>query len=199
MTAFFFFLLIAWLFPLVMAPQARALPSLAPAVTWVAALLAILSASAKLFHEDTANGTLEQMLLSPHGGLQAVAGVLASHWLTTVLPLLAALPLIAALYDLQAVQLHWLAASLLLGTPGLCVVVGLAAAMSLGTRGGMFLLTLLGAPLALPIVLFGVRAAQGSPAGGWEQGALMLLGATACAAAALGPWSVRSALEVAIE
>jgi len=54
-------------------------------------------------------------------------------------------------------------------------------------------------PLALPVLLFGVRAAQGNPGGGWEQGAVMLLGATALAAIALGPWCVTRALEVTTE
>ncbi|MBA4109238.1 MAG: heme exporter protein CcmB [Leptothrix sp. (in: Bacteria)] len=198
-TALVFFLLIAWLIPLVLAPRPDTLPALAPAAVWVAALLAILSGSLRLFQDDAVNGTLEQMLLAPQRGLSAVAGLLASHWLVALLPLLVALPLVAALYDLRSQQLHWLAASLLLGTPALSTVAALGAALSLGARGGMFLLTLLSMPLALPVVLFGVRAAQGDPAGGWAHGALMLLGASACAAIALGPWSVASALEVAVE
>lgn len=197
--ALVFFLLVAWLLPLVLAPEPRALPAMAPAAVWIATLLAIVCGSQRLFHDDARHGALEQMLLAPHGAVMALAGVLAAHWLTTALPLLTALPIVAALYDLSARQLHWLAAALLLGTPGLCVVAALAAALSLGARGGLLLLTLLSVPLALPMVLFGVRASQGDAAGGWAQGAMMLLGATASAAAALGPWVVTRALEVAVE
>lgn len=197
--ALLFFFLVAWLLPLVWAPTARELPTLAPAVVWVAALLAMLAGSLRMFQDDAANGALEQMLLAPRGGTLAVAGVLTAHWLTTALPLLAALPLIGVLYGLSMPQWQWLGTSLLLGTPGLCGIVALAAALSLGARSGLMLLTLLTVPLALPVMLFGVRAAQGDAAGGWAQGAVMLLGATALTTIALGPWGVTRALEVALE
>lgn len=197
--ALLFFLLVAWLLPLVLAPAAQALPALAPAVVWVAALLAMLAGSLRLFQDDAANGALEQMLLAPGGNTLTVAGVLAAHWLTVALPVLAALPLIGVIYGLSLLQWQWLGASLLLGTPSVCCVAALAAALSLGARGGLMLLTLLSVPLALPVVLFGVRAAQGDAAGGWAQGAVMLLGATTLTAIALGPWGVARALEVALE
>lgn len=193
-----FFLLAAWLFPLVMAPRAVDLPAMAPAVVWVSALLSIVMGGMRLFQEDAANGTLEHMLLAPRS-TAAVAGVMAVHWMSTCLPLLCALPIVAAFYDLTMVRLNWLAASLLLGTPALCTVTALAAALSLGARSGMLWLTVVSLPLALPVVLFAVQAAQGDAAGGWHQGALLLLGATATASLALGPWSVTQALEVAIE
>ncbi|WP_298015192.1 heme exporter protein CcmB [uncultured Aquabacterium sp.] len=197
--ALLFFLLVAWLLPLVLTPTADELPTLAPAIVWVAAVLAMLAGSLRLFQDDAANGALEQMLLAPGGPTLAVAGMLTAHWLTVALPLLAALPLIGVLYGLSLLQWQWLGASLLLGMPALCGVVALAAALSLGARGGLMLLTLLSVPLALPVMLFGVRAAQGDAAGGWAHGALMLLGATALTAFALGPWGVARALEVALE
>lgn len=171
---------------------------MAPAVVWVAALLSVMTGGARLFQEDAANGTLEQVLMAP-GASAAIAGLMAAHAAVVMLPLLCALPLVAAMYDLSAPQLHWMAASLCLGMPGLCVLSALCAALSLGARNGFFLLTLLMLPLALPLVLFGVQAASGDPSGGWHDGALMLMGAVVLAALAMGPAGVARALEVALE
>ena len=72
--ALLFFLLVAWLLPLVLTPTAQELPALAPAMVWVAALLAMLAGSLRLFQDDAANGALEQMLLAPGGNAGAVLG-----------------------------------------------------------------------------------------------------------------------------
>ena len=185
--------------PVVLSPRMQDLPALAPAVVWMAALFAIMLTSPRLFQDDAANGSLEQMLMSQAARTATVAAQLLAHWLVLCVPLLCAMPLMAALYALNLEQTQWLMASLLLGTPALSTLSALCAALALGARSGLLLISLLMLPLALPVILFGVQAAQGGITGGWHTAALMLLGATACAAAALGPHAVTLALEVAIE
>ena len=57
-----FFVIAASLFPLALSPDPAALAEIAPAVLWVAALLAALLALPGVFGGDYADGWLEQML-----------------------------------------------------------------------------------------------------------------------------------------
>jgi heme exporter protein B len=70
------------------------------------------------------------------------------------------------------------------------VLAVFAAALTLASRATPAALGLLVLPLAVPVLLFGVRAA--APAAG--SGAFMLLCACSLAALALGPFAVAAAL-----
>lgn len=193
-----FFLIVAALFPLALMPSPEQRPALAPAVTWIAALLATALGSLRLFSEDAANGVLEQVLLAPGSASLAVAGMLWAHWLGVGLPLIAATPGVALFYDLSVAEWARLAVSLLLGTPALCVLSALGAALSLEARAGGLLLALLVLPWCVPVLLFGVSAAHG-PAGPGGTAGLLMLAAFTTFSLALGPLAVRAALRIAIE
>ena len=60
-----FFLVTTTLFPLAIGPDTKLLRSVAPGIVWVAALLASLLGLQRLFADDHADGSLEQLLLSP--------------------------------------------------------------------------------------------------------------------------------------
>ena len=83
LTTFFFFIIVVSLFPLGVGPEPNTLRSIAPGVVWVAALLASMLALARLFASDFADGTLEQLALSPQPLVLLVpaksAGALAGH------------------------------------------------------------------------------------------------------------------------
>ena len=61
-----FFVIVITLFPLGIGPEAQTLSRIAPGIIWVAALLATLLSLDRLFKSDHLDGSLEQMLLSPH-------------------------------------------------------------------------------------------------------------------------------------
>ena len=61
-----FFVLVASLFPLGVGAEPQLLQRIGPGVIWVCALLAAFLSLPGLFAGDYADGTLEQMLLSPH-------------------------------------------------------------------------------------------------------------------------------------
>ena len=69
---------------------------------WVAALLATLLGLPRLFAADHADGTLEQMALSPQPFALQVAGKVAAHWLLCGLPLVLLAPLLGLQFDLDA-------------------------------------------------------------------------------------------------
>ena len=65
-TAVFFFVVVAALFPLGIGPEINTLRLVAPGILWVGALLASMLSLGRLFAADFADGTLEQMALSPN-------------------------------------------------------------------------------------------------------------------------------------
>ena len=82
-----FFVIVVTLFPLGVGPDGELLSEIAPGVIWVAALLATLLALDGLFRDDYIDGSLEQLLLSPHPLPILVMAKTLAHWLVSGLPL----------------------------------------------------------------------------------------------------------------
>src|SRR5580765_501946 len=112
-----FFVIIASLFPLGLDPDARLLRSIAPGVVWVSALLASMLGSGRMFASDYADGTLEQMLITPQPLLLTVAGKIIAQWLITGIPLVLISPLLALQLGLSLNDMRMLALTLLFGIP----------------------------------------------------------------------------------
>src|SRR3546814_3941123 len=117
-----FFVLTAALFPFGIGPEPNLLARVAPGIIWVVALLAVLLSLERLFLADFEDGSLEQILLSPLPLELAVLAKVLAHWLTTGLPLIAAAPLLAVLFHMDAAGLGVLLLAMLLGTPTLSLV-----------------------------------------------------------------------------
>ena len=101
MTTLFFFVIVISLFPLGIGPELYVLRGIAPGIFWVAALLASMLALEHLFSVDYADGTLEQMLLTPQPLGLLVLGKVFAHWLITGFPLVVLTPLLGLQYDLS--------------------------------------------------------------------------------------------------
>lgn len=197
-----FFLMVSSLFPLALGAEPALLTRLAGGVLWVAALLASLLPMTRLFDDDLADGTLEQWLLSPHPLPLLVLGKVAAHWVVGGGLLLLAAPLIALQYGLAAPAMATLCAALLLGSPVLSLVGALAAALTLGLRGGAWLLALLVLPLCVPVLVFGAAAVEAAQAAGSVAAAaapLSLLGAGLLLALGAAPPATAMALRIAVE
>lgn len=188
-----FYVMVVALVPLGVGPDTALLRALGPGMLWIAALLASLLALPRLFAMDFADGTLEQMALSPYPLPALISGKIAAHWLATGLPLVAASPLLGLQFGLGRDELTVLALGLLLGTPTLSLMGAVGAALTLGLRNGA-LLALLVLPLYVPVLIFGagavdtVRTGLGATAElSLLAAALMasLVGATLAAAAAV--------------
>ncbi len=65
LTPLFFFVIVVSLFPLGIGSERDTLRQIAPGILWVSALLATMLSLNRLFEQDYADGTLEQMALSP--------------------------------------------------------------------------------------------------------------------------------------
>ncbi|WP_373990378.1 heme exporter protein CcmB [Duganella sp. BuS-21] len=195
LSSLFFFVIVAALAPLGLGPEPAMLRAIGPGMLWIAALLASMLALGRLFAQDYADGTLEQMLLSPEPITLLVAGKILAHWLSTGVPLILLSPLLALQFGLSAEQMGVLMASLLLGTPILSLIGAIGAALTLGLRGGGVLIALLVLPLYVPVLIFGAGAAVASD----PQSHLFLLGGLLAGAVALAPWATAAALRIALE
>ena len=193
-----FALLVVVLFALGLGGDGNLLAKVAPAVLWLAVLLSGMLALDTLFRSDAEDGSLDQWLLAPVPLSWLVAIRVLGHWLTTALPVLIAVPLLAELMHLPRAQLPLLMASLALGTPLLSLLGAVVAALTVGMRRAGILLALLALPLYVPVLVFGagavVAAAQGLDA--W--GAILMLGAGLAAAAILAPLAAAAALRIAL-
>src|SRR3546814_7751487 len=103
-------------------------------------------------------GSFERLWLSPLPLELALLAKVLAHWLTTGLPLIAAAPLLAVLFHMDAAGLGVLLLAMLLGTPTLSLVGAVGAALTLGARRGGVLIPLLVLPLYVPALIFGVGA-----------------------------------------
>lgn len=193
-----FTVLVVVLFALGLGDERALLAKVAPAVLWLAVLLSGLLALDTLFRSDVEDGSLDQWLLAPAPLAWLVAVRVFGHWLTTAVPVLLVVPLLAELLHLP--RAHWplLLATLAVGTPLLSLIGATVAALTVGMRRAGILLALLALPLYVPVLVFGagavVAAAQGLD--GW--GAVLMLGAGLAAASVLAPLAAAAALRIAL-
>ena len=193
-----FAVLVVVLFALALGGEAQALSRVAPAVLWVAVLLAGLLSLDTLFRGDAEDGSLEQWILAPVPLAWLVAVRVASHWLTTALPLIVATPLLGELLHLPHAQLPVMLASLLLGTPLLALLGAVVAALTVGMRRSGILVALLALPLYVPVLVFGAGSVAASAQGLDAVGALLLLAAGLVLALVLAPLAAAAAIRIAL-
>ncbi len=191
-----FFILVVALLPLGIGPDPQTLALIAPGVIWVAALLATLLSLERLFRDDFDDGSLEQLLLSPHPLPLLVLAKLLAHWLVTGLPLVLISPLLGVLLHLPLAGILALPVSLLIGTPALTLIGAIGVALTVSLRRGGILLTLLVLPLYVPVLIFGTAAVTAPAQGLPNAGQLALLGALLVLALPLAPLAIAAGLRV---
>ncbi len=199
LAALLFFVLTAALFPLAIGPQPELLARLGPGIIWVCALLAALLPLDRLFGADFEDGSLDLLLLSGQPAAMVALAKACAHWLATGLPLLVAAVPVALMLNVDPGVIPVLLAGLLPGTALLSLFGVIGASLVLGARRGGVLLPLLVLPLAAPVLIFGVAAAD---AAGSEQSTaapLLFLAALFAAALPLCPLAAGSALRSAVE
>ncbi len=199
LTTFFFFVIVVSLYPLGVGPERETLREIAPGVIWVAALLAAMLSLVRMFGTDYADGTLEQLALTPQPLVVLVMAKVAAHWLTTGLPLVLVAPVLGLQFGLPADSLATLSWSLLIGTPVLSLIGSVGASLTLGVRGGAALTSLLVLPLYVPVLIFGAGAVTATFAGAGAHGHLSVLGAMLLIALVFAPWASAVALRISLE
>jgi heme exporter protein B len=194
-----FFVVATSLFPLGIGPETNLLARIAAGVLWCAALFASLLSLERLFAADYEDGTLDLLQLAPWPLELAALAKCLSHWIVTGLPLAALAPVLGVAFGHAGTTLLGLSATLLIGTPTLSLIGGLAAALTLGARRGGALLALLALPLCVPTLIFGTTAIEMLATGDDFAAPLLVLAALALVALATTPWAMAAALRQAGE
>jgi heme exporter protein B len=193
-----FALMVVALFPFALGPEPENLRRIAAGVVFVALLLAGLLALDTLFRGDYEDGSLEQLVLSPHPLALLLACKIAVHWLTTALPLLIAAPLLAEMLNLPHAVLPVLLGALALATPLLSLIGAVCVALTVGMRRSGMLLALLVLPLYVPVLIFGAGACNAAQAGLVFMAPLLWLGAGLVLALVLAPLACAAALKISL-
>jgi heme exporter protein B len=201
-----FFLAAGILFPFAIGPEPNALMRVSTGVVLSMAALAALLSLDRLYQTDFDDGSLDQIALAPLPlELTALSKALV-HWLSTGLPLLAAAPILALMLNAPVAQYLPMLVALALATPALSLLGGLGAALTMGSRRGGILLTLLILPLYVPVLIFAAGAIgfagdaglAAEDAGRGFGAHLLLLGGVDLALLAVTPWATAAALRQAL-
>lgn len=194
-----FFVLVVTLFPLALGAQPNLLQAMAPGIIWVSALLAALLSLDSLFRSDFDDGSIEQLLLSPHSLSILVLGKIFAHWMVTGLPLILVAPLLALFLGLPAAAMPTLWASLLLATPIFSLIGAIGVALTVGLRRGGMLLSLLVLPLYVPVLIFASNAVDHAASGLPVSAPLNILAALLLGALVLVPLPTAAALRMSTQ
>jgi heme exporter protein B len=130
----------------------------------------------------------------------AVAVKALAHWLTTGLPLVIAVPVLALFLDLEPKAMGAVALTLLVGTPALTFIGTVGAALAVTLRRGGLILAVLVLPLTIPVLIFGVAAANTAIVGPVPFGApFTILCALTLVSFVIGPFAAAGALRHGME
>ncbi|MCP8939804.1 heme exporter protein CcmB [Alsobacter sp. SYSU M60028] len=160
-----FFLMLVTVVPFAVGPDLNLLSRIGPAILWIAAALATLLGLDRLFQADAEDGSLDLLMMS-RTPLEAIVLVkAAAHWLATGLPLALAAPFLGLLLALTPEAMGGMAVTLLVGTPALTFIGATGAALTASLRRGGLVLSILVLPLMVPVLIFGVSAANAASGG----------------------------------
>lgn len=195
-----FFLTVVTLMPFALGPDLALLRRVGPAILWIGALLASLLALDRLFAADHDDGSLDLILMSRTPVELAAAVKALAHWLTTGLPLVLATPILGLFLNLEPAATGAVMLTLLVGTPALTFIGLIGAALAVALRRGGLLLPVLVLPLTVPVLIFGVAAANAAIVGPVPFGApFTILCALTLISAAIGPFAAGATLRHGME
>ncbi|HEY8067009.1 MAG TPA: heme exporter protein CcmB [Methylosinus sp.] len=190
-----FFLVMVSIVPFAIGPDPNLLARIGPAILWIAALLASLLCLDRLFQADFEDGSLDLFPLGRAPLELAVLAKCAAHWVTTGLPLTLAAPFLGLMLQQDEMALVAVTGTLLAGTPALTLIGAIGAAATVTLRRGGLLMGLLVLPLTIPVLIFGVSAAQAATGGTVSFAApFAILCAISLASLALCPFAAAAAL-----
>jgi len=194
-----FFVMIIALVPLAVGPDTATLTVIAPAILWIAALLATLPQMERLFARDDAEGGLDHLLMIPAPLPLIVLTKICAAWLLIGLPLTLTAPLLGMMLALPLAGMAMVMLALAIGTFGLLMLGMIAAALVLGARRGGVLIAILVLPLAMPILIFGVATSQAAITGDNPMPPFQFLLAVVLLLLAITPWATAISLRHAAE
>lgn len=195
-----FFLIVVTMVPFAVGPDLKLLARIGPAILWLGALLASLLALDRLFVMDHEDGSLDLLMTGKMPLELAVAAKAVAHWLTTGLPLVLITPLLALMLNVELGAIGPVMLTLLVGTPALTFIGLIGAGLTVALRRGGLLLAIIVLPLTVPVLIFGISAADAAISATAPFGpAFTILCALSLMSFVLGPFAAAAALRHGLE
>ena len=195
---FMFFIIVISLFPIGISPESDRLTEIAAGVIWISVLLASMLSMDNLYRADFEDGSLEQLLLSPHPLFFLVLAKNISHWLVSGLPVVLVSPLLAYMLALPDEAYLTLVLSLLLGTPIMSLVGSIAVALTVGLGSRGLILAAITLPMSVPVLIFGTLAVQSPLNSQSPLGYLSLMLVMLSVSVSLAPLASAAALKISV-
>jgi heme exporter protein B len=190
---FMFFIIVVSLFPIGISPESDRLTEIAAGVIWISVLLASMLSMDNLYRSDFEDGSLEQLLLSPH---PLFFLVLAKN--ISGLPVVLVSPILAYMLALPTEAYGTLVLSLLLGTPIMSLVGSIAVALTVGLGSRGLILAVITLPMSVPVLIFGTLAVQSTLNSQSPVGYLSLMLVMLSVSVSLAPLASAAALKISV-
>ena len=194
-----FFVMIIALVPLAIGPESALLTLIAPAMLWIAALLATLPQMERLFARDDAEGGLDHLIMIPAPLALTVLTKAIAAWLLIGLPLTITAPFLGMMLALPLDGMAVVMLALGMGSFGLLLLGMTASSLVLGARRSGVLIAILVLPLAMPILIFGTATSSAAIHGEDASATLRFLMAIVLVLLAVTPWATATSLRHAAE
>lgn len=195
---FMFFIIVVSLFPIAISPDSDRLSEIAAGVIWISVLLASMLSMDNLYRSDYEDGSLEQLLLSPHPLFFMVLAKNLSHWLVSGLPVVLVSPLLAYMLNLPGNAYVILTCSLLIGTPIISLLGSIAVALTVGLGSRGLILAVITLPMSVPVLIFGTLSVQATTNATSPVGFLTIMLAILAVAISLAPLASAAALRISV-
>ena len=155
-----FFLLFMSLFAIALNGDTNKMQDMGAAIIWLAAIFSLLLNFGNIFQNDVNNGNFEQLYLSGLSTVSIVISKVLASFITSIVPLLIAIPIASISYHLSSTEMAGILLSLLIGAPAIISYGVLAGAMLAGQKNAGFLVILITLPFMVPIVIFALSGIQ---------------------------------------
>lgn len=149
-----FFGLALFCVALALGPEEKILKQTVPPLLWILAILTTLFSTPLFLKAEAREGLLDEVLLQPSPSSFYLLAKIGAETLLFGLPLIGLGAFFSFALALTPLETRTLSCTLLIGFPALSALGILGSLLTLHTRGGGILLTLLILPLTLPLLLF---------------------------------------------
>lgn len=195
---FLFLGVIIILFPLGITTDPTLLKKISAGIFWVVILFLVLLMLDQLFRNDWKEGCLEQLILLPNQLAFVLFIKLFVFWWVISLSLLIMAPILSVSLFIPVFALKTLYVTILLGTPTLIFLGGIARALTLGLRQSSLLMMLIIIPFYIPVLIFASSAIHLASMRLPVNGALAWLGVLMILSMSLSPFAISKILRLGV-
>lgn len=193
-----FLILAIILFPLSISADPILLKKISAGVYWVVVLFLVLLMLDQLFRNDWKEGDLEQLILLPNELSIVLFIKLLVFCLVICMSLFTVTPILSLSLFIPIMALKTLYLTILLGTPTLIFLGGIARALTLGLPQSGLLIILIIIPFYIPVLIFASSAVALASLGLSANGPLAWLGVLMILSMSLAPLVINKILRLGI-